>query len=1546
MKKIFTFLFLIIGSIQQVFAHSVQIAYCVDCAGNLRIFVEHWHGSANPNSTSMTIQLNIGGVITTQTNPPAFGILAVPFGSLPGCATPITVAGSCSGSANAYNDWVIYDYFGIPQGVPCSFTILSGNNSFTSDGCGMYPLTVNFTIPPGINSGTLTNVCQGGNTPVVNVPVGVNWTNNNTATGLSASGTGPIASFVPSGLGSSVISYATGCGTTSNTITVVAGPVASFNTSAPVGGVCLGTNVNFTNTTPGGIGWTWNFGDGTTSNLQNPSHLYSAPGTYIVQLNVNNGTPCPGIITKTVVINPMPIPAFTIGNACQNTAITINNTSNIASGTMNYAWTMTGGTPNSSTSSGNPVVTYAASGAYNVNLTLTSNNGCVASVSHPVTIFGRAVPNFSATSVCFNSPTNFTNLTTTTLNPGTGAVASYSWVFGATSGTSSATSPVNTYTNPANQTANTVYTATLFATTANGCTDQAVNTVTVYSLPTATFVADSVCITNPTTLSNVGSNNGNPYFGFNWSCSASTSGTITNIFPTPGNTSVTYTAITSPNGGALQCKSVFTKNIWVKAGPVAVITNTNACFGLPIGLSGITSTIAIGTITNYAWAYGNGASSLVNPTPSTSVIYNPSGVYSVTLTVGSNQGCSGLAVKNVTAFGRAVVDFGPTNVCFNTPTAFTNSTSTTVNANTGSIASYSWNFGATSGTSSATNPVNTYTNPANATANTVYTVDLYATTSNGCTDVLSKTITVYSLPTPTFVADSVCFGNPSTLTNVGNNNGNPYFGFNWSCSASTASTVTSVLPLQGNNSVTYTVITSPDGGITQCKSSFTKNVWVHSTPLAVITNTNKCVGFPIGLSGATSTVAFTTFTNYAWSYGNGTSSLVNPTPSTSVSYTPSGTYNVSLTVTSAKGCTNTAVKTVTAFGRAVIDFGPVDVCYNTPTAFTNSTSTTINANTSAVASWSWNFGATAGSSTLMNPTITYTNPANATANITYSATLFATTADGCKDSLTKTLTVYSLPTPNFISDSVCLGNQTTLTDISNSNGNPFTLFKWDFNSDGIADVTNMSLSTQTIFPNFGNNSVTYTVVTTPNSTSLSCYARITKNVWVNPLPVAALTTNNQCLDTQPVNISGANSNIAIGTVTNYAWAYGDGNNSLINSTSPTSHSYSAAGNYVITLTVTSNKGCTGINTNTVDVWERPYAHFSYTKTCLTKTTTLQAYQEPVSGTIVSYQWDFNNNTSNIEATGIVVTNTFLAAGINTVNMVLTTDKGCNNIIPGVVYINYRPQPKFYSPRPSSCAPLCTNIIDSSAALTGPGANSVWEWTFGNGQSITYTNQPGNSTNICYQNSSNFTLKSYSIRLILKSDSGCVDSITKKNYITAFPNPKADFDWSGDDGTILTPLVNFTNTSLGYSAYKWGFSDGTPTDSTHRDPSHYYVTDATVGYNVFLAVRNQYGCKDTTMKVVDIGPNFSFYIPNAFTPNDDGINDTFSGKGIGIKTYDMWIFDRWGEMVYYTNDINNGWNGSIKGNKLDTKMDVYQWKVLISDLNNKKHEYVGHVSLIK
>ncbi|HIP36191.1 MAG TPA: hypothetical protein EYG85_05000, partial [Crocinitomix sp.] len=140
-------------------AHSVQIQYCVSCNGDLRIWVEHWHGYEDPNSTTMTISLDINGNTQTQTQSPAGVAHGLQAGQLPGCSTPIVFAAGCS-QQNTYLDWVYYDYTNLPQNVPITFTIISGNTVFTQDGCNMYPLSVTFTIQ-GVGQVDNQDVCSG-----------------------------------------------------------------------------------------------------------------------------------------------------------------------------------------------------------------------------------------------------------------------------------------------------------------------------------------------------------------------------------------------------------------------------------------------------------------------------------------------------------------------------------------------------------------------------------------------------------------------------------------------------------------------------------------------------------------------------------------------------------------------------------------------------------------------------------------------------------------------------------------------------------------------------------------------------------------------------------------------------------------------------------------------------------------------------------------------------------------------------------------------------------------------------------------------------------------------------------------------------------------------------------------------------------------------------------------------------------------------------------------------------------------------------------------
>ena len=195
-----SFLFIAFG---QTKAHSVQVGYCVNCAGDLRIWVEHWHNAANPNTTTMTIQVQVGPQTININGSPDTSVLGVPIGQLPGCFTPLNVFAQCQGTGiyqpNTHNDWVAYDFPGLQCGVPINITVISGNSAFTQD-CGnpvnMFPASSGqFTIPCSTNQLPDDTICAGEQAGPYNFPVGNTWTNDNPAIGLAANGTGDVGPF-------------------------------------------------------------------------------------------------------------------------------------------------------------------------------------------------------------------------------------------------------------------------------------------------------------------------------------------------------------------------------------------------------------------------------------------------------------------------------------------------------------------------------------------------------------------------------------------------------------------------------------------------------------------------------------------------------------------------------------------------------------------------------------------------------------------------------------------------------------------------------------------------------------------------------------------------------------------------------------------------------------------------------------------------------------------------------------------------------------------------------------------------------------------------------------------------------------------------------------------------------------------------------------------------------------------------------------------------------------------------------------------------------
>jgi gliding motility-associated-like protein len=261
-----------------------------------------------------------------------------------------------------------------------------------------------------------------------------------------------------------------------------------------------------------------------------------------------------------------------------------------------------------------------------------------------------------------------------------------------------------------------------------------------------------------------------------------------------------------------------------------------------------------------------------------------------------------------------------------------------------------------------------------------------------------------------------------------------------------------------------------------------------------------------------------------------------------------------------------------------------------------------------------------------------------------------------------------------------------------------------------------------------------------------------------------------------------------------------------------------------------------------------------------------------------------------------------------------------------------PQVNFVGDELEGCDPHVTNFTD----LTQPTPVS-WEWRFGDsdsGENSATTANPFHA----YSGPG-----LYDVSLAVVSDDGCVSDSTKTEYIEVFPLPYANFEADPEKTNVLQGEINFTDLSVD-SIANWSWDFGTGDLSTEQNPVYTYTDTGT--FIVWLQVFTNHGCEDQTSRQIEIEPDFMFYVPNAFTPNSDARNDAFRGYGEGVNwdTYEMSIYNRWGEEIFFTNDIDNSWNGSFKGKTVPN--ETYVWTINIDDLQGNRHIYRGHVTVVR
>ena len=281
---------------------------------------------------------------------------------------------------------------------------------------------------------------------------------------------------------------------------------------------------------------------------------------------------------------------------------------------------------------------------------------------------------------------------------------------------------------------------------------------------------------------------------------------------------------------------------------------------------------------------------------------------------------------------------------------------------------------------------------------------------------------------------------------------------------------------------------------------------------------------------------------------------------------------------------------------------------------------------------------------------------------------------------------------------------------------------------------------------------------------------------------------------------------------------------------------------------------------------------------------------------------------------------------------ITVKDGCNYtaMVDVPIYVYPSPSINPSSNITSGCMPLTVQFNESS-----PDLGQQYVWDFGDNSSA-FSRNPKHTFN----NSGTYT-----INLTVTTINGCHVTNTFPNWITVYPLPHAQFISDPSIANVIKPEINFINYSTLSDSVMWFFGDG---DSTNiYNPYHLYPADTPNTYQVTLVVFTNKGCSDTVHGVVMVRDVYTFYAPTAFSPDGDQINEVFYVTGHGIKeeTFSLTIFDRWGEIVFETNNIHEGWDGRIKGGQI-APVGTYTWIAKFKDFQKIAHDEYGKVTIIR
>lgn len=1066
----------------------------------------------------------------------------------------------------------------------------------------------------------------------------------------------------------------------------------------------------------------------------------------------------------------------------------------------------------------------------------------------------------------------------------------------------------------------------------DGATCRAFDTVQVTAIdgvPTAEFAHLDICTNAPITFSDSSFITGDAIASYLWLFGDSTTSNQQNPTHTfPGNGTYPVTLIVESSGG---CRDSVTYSVHIGISfSQAEFTYSNLCLGALNSFIDISDT-GNSVITNWNWDFGDGDSTSVQ---NASHIFTAPGNYNITLEITNAEGCTDTVQHPITIYPRPPINAGSDAIlCLNDSITLgtpgndsylwlpSNSTQPMITVSPNVTTSYvlrvtnqfnCWvrdtvtvyvnplpiafagndtticsltnlPLTATGGDTYLWTPGNLTTQTINVSPTTNTTYNVTVTDNIGCSSQAQVNVSV--IPAPVAYAGNdmaICQGTSVLLSASG---GSSYL---WTNTNQTSS----VISVSPGTTTTYVVEVSNGLG---CVDTASVTVNVNAQPSASFSgNLQTCQGVPVTFIDQ-SQIAFGSISDWIWNFGD--SSNISTIQNPQHSFVNDGSYTITLTAYSDSGCTSQSTATVLVHANPVNSFSANNVCMNDAIVLTNTT--TINDTTTLY--YHWNFG---DGNTSVNPT-----PAHQYNQFgDFTITLITDNVYGCADTSTMIVTVHPMPVAQFNVNNGCEESNLIFTNFSGIQQGSIANWQWDLGNGGSSNLQ---------MPVFNYNQPdTFNIVLTLTSDS-GCVTTASDQVIIYPKPVAGFTANNVCFG-NPVQFNNTSA-ISDSSNMTYQWSFGNASNS---SASNPSVNYGVSGTYSVSMIVTSNLACTDTVTDSITVYASPLASFSLQDTACSfnqlqfqNTTSIQA------GNAMNWLWNFGDGDNSSDE---FPSHDYDVAGNYIVQLIAYTGNQCADTTYQSIFIEPSPLVNY------SVNDACLgNTVSFNDLSQGNGANLVgWQWDFGDS-----TTSASNNALHVYNYSGVFTTS-----LSVTSDNGCTASMVQTSDLEIFELPVSDFtiDTAGADQVhAVIELQNFS--SAGTSL--WDFGDGEY--SSEYNPVHRY--NGVGPYQVQLITTNIHGCLDTAYFRLEFAKANTFFVPNSFSPNGDGINDLFSPVYYNATIADAIIFDRWGIEVYSWSGTG-GWDGNYKDSP--AQMDAYIYKVNLLQADGSQKTYIGHVNLVR